>query len=148
TGRVLGVVDLTCWRPDASAMMAATVASIARRIETSVLEQSGRREYSLLPDYLRACRRNRGAVFALGENLLMMNDRARELFDPRDQGPLLAEATEALASGVTRNLVVDLPSGLIARVQCKPSYREGGVSGGVLQVHLLTEIDPVPPHPV
>jgi sigma-54 dependent transcriptional regulator, acetoin dehydrogenase operon transcriptional activator AcoR len=144
TGRVLGVVDLTCWRPDAGTMMAATVASIARRIETAILEQSGRREHCLLQDYLRACRRNRSAVFALGENLLMMNDRARELFDGRDQAPLLAEATDALASGVTQNLMVDLPSGLTARVQCEPSYSEGDVSGGVLQVHLLTEIDPVP----
>ncbi|HYH28979.1 MAG TPA: helix-turn-helix domain-containing protein [Pseudonocardia sp.] len=140
TGRVLGVVDVTCWRPDAGSMMAATVASIARRIEEAILDHAGRREHLLLQDYLRACRRNRGAVFAIGADLLMMNDRARELFDPRDQVPLLAEAAEALGSGRAQQLMVDLPSGLTARVLCKPSFRDGGVSGGVLQVHLVAQM--------
>ena len=142
TGRVFGVVDITCWRSNAGAMMAAAVAAIARRIEESLLEHSGRREHSLMQDYLRACRRNRGAVFALGEDLLMMNDRARELFDPGDQTPLLAEAAEALGSGRARQLMVDLPSGLTVRVQCRPSFSEGGVSGGVLQVHPVPRMGP------
>ena len=142
TGRVLGVVDVTCWRRNAGGMMAAAIAAIARRIEESVLEHSGRREHLLLQDYLRACRGARGAVFALGADVLMMNDRARELFDPRDQEPLLAEAVEALGSGRDQRLVVDLPSGLTARVHCRPSFSEGGVSGGVLQVHLIAPIGP------
>jgi sigma-54 dependent transcriptional regulator, acetoin dehydrogenase operon transcriptional activator AcoR len=144
TGRVLGVVDITCWRRNAGAMMTAAVVAIARRIEESLLEHSGRREHSLMQDYLRACRRNRGAVFALGEDLLMMNDRARELFDPRDQTPLLAEAAEALGSGRTRQLMIDLPSGVTVRVQCRPSFSEGGVSGGVLQVHPVAQVGPAP----
>src|SRR5439155_19894679 len=102
---------------------------------------------------LRACRRARGPVFAIGPDLLMMNDRARELFDPRDQAPLLAEAVEALGTGRDRRLVVDLPSGLVARVHCRPSYAEGGVSGGVLQVQLVAQMSDAvrgpsaPPHP-
>jgi sigma-54 dependent transcriptional regulator, acetoin dehydrogenase operon transcriptional activator AcoR len=142
TGRVLGVIDLTCWRRNAGAMMAAAVASIGRRIEEAVLDQSGRREHLLLQDYLRACRRGRGAVFAIGADLLMMNDRAREQFDPRDQGALLAEAMEALGSGRDHRLVIDLPSGLTARVLCRPSFSEGGVSGGVLQVQLVAQMSP------
>jgi transcriptional regulator of acetoin/glycerol metabolism len=142
TGRVLGVVDITCWRRNSGGMMAAAVAAIARRIEESLLEHSGRREHSLMQDYLRACRRNRGAVFALGDDLLMMNDRARELFDPRDQTPLLAEAAEALGSGRDRQLMIDLPSGLTVRVQCRPTFTGGGVSGGVLQVHPVAQIGP------
>jgi transcriptional regulator of acetoin/glycerol metabolism len=141
-GRMLGVVDVTCWRRNAGGMMAAAISAIARRIEESVLEHSGRREHLLLQDYLRACRRNRSAVFAIGADVLMMNDRARELLDPRDQAPLLAEAAEALGSGRERRLVVDLPSGLTARVHCKPSFSEGGVSGGVLQVHLVAQMGP------
>ena len=66
----------------------------------------------MLHDYLTACRRNRDAVLAVGDDLLMMNDRARELLDPADQGPLLAEVAEALATGRRQQLLVDLPSGL------------------------------------
>jgi transcriptional regulator of acetoin/glycerol metabolism len=142
TGRVLGVIDLTCWRRNSGTMMAAAVASIGRRIEEAVLVHTGRREHLLLQDYLVACRRARGAVFAIGADVLMMNDRARELFDQRDQGALLAEAVEALGTGRDRRLVVDLPSGLTARVHCKPSFSERGVGGGVLQVQLVAQMNP------
>lgn len=142
TGRVMGVIDITCWRRNAGAMMATAVASIGRRIEEAILVHSGRREHLLLQDYLKACRRARGAVFAIGADLLMMNDRARELFDARDQGALLAEAVEALGSGRDHRMVVDLPSGLTVRVHCRPSFSEGGVTGGVLQLQLVAPMSP------
>ena len=148
THKVLGVVDLTCWRRDAGAMMVAAAASLSRRIEATLLEQSGRREHALLHDYLTACRRNRDAVIGVGADLLMLNDRARALLTPADQGPLLAEAVEALATGRRQQLLVDLPSGMTARVQCKPSFSEGTVSGGVVQVQLIGQMAPGSPRSV
>lgn len=138
SGKVLGVVDLTCWRRDANMMMVTIASTVAKRIEELLLEQSGRRELALLHDYLTACQRGRGAVFALSDDLLMMNDRARELFDPSDQAPLLAEAGEALAAGRRHQLLVDLPSGATARVQCRPSFTDNGRTGGIVQVQLIT----------
>ncbi|MDN5932985.1 MAG: sigma-54-dependent Fis family transcriptional regulator [Pseudonocardia sp.] len=138
SGKVLGVVDLTCWRSDANMMMVAIASTVAKRIEELLLEQSGRRELALLHDYLSTCQRGRGAVFALSDDLLMMNDRARELFEPADQGPLLAEAGEALKAGHRHQVLVDLPSGNTARVQCRPSWTEGNRSGGIVQVQLIT----------
>ncbi|WP_245645183.1 sigma-54-dependent Fis family transcriptional regulator [Pseudonocardia acaciae] len=140
TRKVCGVVDLTCWRRDAGTMMVATMATLARRIEEALLEQAGRRERALLDDYLMACRRNRGAVLAVGEDLLMISDRARDLLDPIDQEPLLAAARDVLASGRTHQIMVDLPSGRTARVLCKPSFTERGVTGGVLHVQLVAPV--------
>ena len=137
THRVLGVVDLTCWRRDASPTMATAATALARQIEAALLEQSGRREHTLLHDYLCACRRNMDAVLAVSDDLVMLNDRARELIAPADQGPLLAKAVEVLATGRRRQLLVDLPSGLTARVSCKPSFNECGTTGGVVQVQLI-----------
>lgn len=96
-----------------------------------LVEQSSRRELALLTDYLATCRHNRGAVIAVGHDLLMLNDRARELLGPGDQAALLAEALDALSAGGGQ-LVVDLPSGLTARVVCRPS--SGDRSDGVLTV--------------
>ena len=138
SGKVLGVVDLTCWRHDANMMMVTIASTVAKRIEELLLEQSGRRELTLLHDYLTACRRGRGAVFAISDDLLMMNDRARELLDPADQGPLLAGAGEALAAGHRHQMLIDLPSGSTARVQCRPSWSDGGPAGGVVQVQVIT----------
>jgi transcriptional regulator of acetoin/glycerol metabolism len=140
TGKLVGVVDLTCWRRDAGMMMVATMATIAKRIEEALLDQAGRRERALLDDYLMACRRHRGAVLAISDDLLMLSDRARELLAPADQEPIIAAATEALASGRPHQLIVDLPSGQTARVLCKPSFVESGLVGGVLQVQLVTPV--------
>ena len=140
THKVLGVIDLTCWRRDAGSMMAAAASALGRRIEAMLLEHSGRREHALLHDYLTACRRNRDAVLAVGDDLLMLNDRARDLLAPADQGPLLAEIAEALATGRRQQLLVDLPSGLTARVQCKPSFTEGSRTGGVALVQMIGQV--------
>jgi transcriptional regulator of acetoin/glycerol metabolism len=140
SGKVLGVVDLTCWRRDAGPLLVATAATLTRRVEEMLLEQSGQRELAVLNDYLVACRRNRGAVLAVGQDLLMMNDRARELLDPADQEPLLAEATVALAAGRRHPLLIDLPSGRSARVHCRPTVTGKGVVGGVLDVQLISSV--------
>jgi sigma-54 dependent transcriptional regulator, acetoin dehydrogenase operon transcriptional activator AcoR len=137
TGKLLGVVDLTCWRPDAGRFMATAVASIARQIEGALLDQSGPRELALLHDYLTACQRNRGAVIGISPDLVMLNDLARELIDPADQVTLVAGATEALNAG-QRLTLVDLPSGAVARVHVRPSWIERNASGGVLHVQLAT----------
>lgn len=137
TGKILGVLDLTCWRSDANAAMIAAASSIAAQIEEALLEQVGHRELALLHDYLLACRRNRGCVLAISTDLLMMNDSARELIDPHDQVALLGEAIEALAGGKSRVFTTSLPSGATARVSCKPSWSESTAIGGVVQVQLL-----------
>lgn len=135
SGKLLGVIDLTCWRPDAGRFMSTAVARIARQIESALLEQSGPRELALLHDYLAACGRNRGAVFGISPGLVMMNDKARDLINPADQVTLITGATEAMTSG-QRLLLVDLPSGAVARVQCRPSWTDRTSAGGVLQVQL------------
>src|SRR3954454_2158424 len=143
TGKVLGVVDLTCWQRDAGPLLVATAGTLTRRIEETLLKQSGERELAVLSDYLAACRRNRGPVLAVGDDVLMMNDHARELLDAADQEPLLAEAGEALAEERRHRLVIDLPSGRTVRVHCRPTYGDGGIVGGVLQVQLISS----PPAP-
>jgi sigma-54 dependent transcriptional regulator, acetoin dehydrogenase operon transcriptional activator AcoR len=147
SGKVLGVIDLTCWDDDAGPLLMATTATLTRRIEESLLAQSGQRELAVVSHYLAACRRNRGPVFAIGDDLLMMNDRARKLLDPADQEPLLAEAGDALAAGRQHPLVIDLPSGRTARVHVRPTVGPQGVVGGVLDVQLIDRPNVSDGHP-
>ena len=147
TGKVLGVVDLTCWRADANQMMVAAASTIARRIEEALLEHTGRRELALLQDYLAACQRNRGPVVAISNDLVMLNDAARQLIDPRDQVILLGLASEALAAGKHTQFSCPLPTGVNARVNCKPSWSDASIIGGVVTVHLFTPAPVDTPHP-
>ncbi|MGH3511294.1 MAG: sigma-54-dependent Fis family transcriptional regulator [Pseudonocardiaceae bacterium] len=142
TGKVLGILDLTCWRHDANPAMIAAAASIAEQIEEALLAQVGRRELALLHDYLLACRRNRGSILAISTDLVMMNDSARALIDPQDQVALLEQSTAALGAGKIRVFTTSLPSGAFARVHCKPSWSESATIGGVVQVQLLATESP------
>jgi transcriptional regulator of acetoin/glycerol metabolism len=146
SGELLGLIDITCWRTDANPTMVAAASSIARRIEEALLAQVGRRELALLNDYLAACRRNHGPVLAMGDDLVIMNDSARELIDPQDQEALLSLAARALSSGRTRLFTIALPSGATARVHSKPSWRHLPGTGGVVQVQptVPEEINPAP----
>ncbi|MGQ0841612.1 sigma-54-dependent Fis family transcriptional regulator [Actinokineospora sp.] len=134
TAELVGLIDITCWRTDANPTMAAAAASIAGRIEAAMLAQVGRRELGLFNDYLAACRRNHGPVLAVGDDLVIMNDSARELIEPNDLETLLGLATQALATGRTRIFTTTLPSGATARVHCKPSWMRSPSMGGIVQV--------------
>src|SRR6185437_8425781 len=70
TGKLLGVIDLTCWRTDANPLMMAAATTAAKRIEEALFEHAGGHEVALLQDYLLACRRAQGAVLAISNDML------------------------------------------------------------------------------
>src|SRR5271165_1175551 len=89
TGKTVGVIDLTCWRKNADPLLVALVKSTADQITQALLNGSSNREFSLLEEYVRACRRTGGIVLAIGNDVVMMNDYARRILDPADQAALI-----------------------------------------------------------
>ena len=138
SGRTIGAVGLTCWRKDTSALLLVLAHSAARQIMQAMLNDSSAQEAQLLQEYLRACRRTGGIVFALSNDLVMMNDNARDVLDPGDQAALLGHAAEALAAGHLGGVDVGLPTGARARMHCRPLRGPGQrrLPGGVVQVKL------------
>ena len=121
TGKIVGAVDLTCWRRNADRLLVALVKTTADQITQALLTDSSAQEMGLLQDYLRACRRSNGIVLALSKDLVMMNEHARHVLDPGDQAVLLGQAGEALAGGKSRAVEIELPTGLTARMHCHPT---------------------------
>jgi len=137
SGKTVGVVDLTCWRKDADPLLMSLVQATATQINQSLASASCSRDQHLLQEYLRACRHSGGIVLALGNDIVMMNDRARQALTPADQAALIARATDVL-SGSGGAVTVDLPSGAVARLFCR---RIGGDDGpspdGVAHVKII-----------
>jgi hypothetical protein len=114
------------------------------RIQQALLADSGVRELELLQEYLRTCRRTAGIVFALNNDVVMMNDYARQVLDPAEQSVLLSQAAETLAGRrPTATVNVQLPSGMRARLFCRPIRGEGRLAGGVVHIKLIGA-DPEP----
>ncbi|MEV6828599.1 helix-turn-helix domain-containing protein [Amycolatopsis sp. NPDC051102] len=139
SGKKVGAVDLTCWYKDAGGLLVALARSTAEQIRQALLRHSDLREMLLFQAYLQTCRRWTGIVLAFNEDIVMMNDRARQLLDPADQSVLLGHATEALAEGRRTPATLSLSSGLRVRVFCRrvAGRRESDTAGGVLSVKLI-----------
>jgi sigma-54 dependent transcriptional regulator, acetoin dehydrogenase operon transcriptional activator AcoR len=137
TGKLLGVVDLTCWRKDADALLVALAKTTADQITSALLNDSTARESRLLHEYLRACRHTSGIVLAMSSDVVMMNDSARQVLDPGDQAAVLGHAAEVLASRRSGAVTVTLPTGTRARVHCRPLSPDGPPSDGVVHVKLI-----------
>jgi transcriptional regulator of acetoin/glycerol metabolism len=160
SGKTVGVIDLTCWRRDADPLMLSLVRSTAGQLSQALTETSNGRDLRLLQEYTRACRHTGGIVLALGNDIVMLNDHARQALSPADQAALISQATEALSAEAAvaetrgrwgrashRAVTVDLPSGAVARMFCRPvgelgpfaaSADAGPLADGVVHVKLVT----------
>ncbi|HEY5979899.1 MAG TPA: helix-turn-helix domain-containing protein [Microlunatus sp.] len=136
TGRLVGAVDFTCWRRDAGALLLTLAKTTAEQIRQSLLTDSGSSELGLFKEYLRTCARRTGIVFAVNQDVVMLNDFARMVLDPADQAALLARAGEFVTSGRPNSLVVNLPSGQTARMFTRPVDRSDRLAGIVAHVKL------------
>jgi transcriptional regulator of acetoin/glycerol metabolism len=142
SGKTVGVIDLTCWRKDADPLMISLVKATADQITQALVTASSSRDIDLLHEYVRACRRTGGIVMALGNDVVMLNDHARTLLDPGDQAALIGHATEALTRRTAGAVTVDLPSGVVARMSCRPvsdgRATDSRVADGVVHVKLVS----------
>ena len=136
SGKTVGVIDLTCWRKNADPLLISLVKATADQITQALLAAGSRRDMHLLQEYVRACRRTGGIVLALGNNVVMLNDHARQVLDPGDQSALIGHATEALARQNPGAVTVDLPSGVVARMFCRRISGDGPFADGVVHVKL------------
>ena len=148
TGKTVGVIDLTCWRKNADPLLVSLVKSTADQITQALLAAGSSRDLHLLQEYVRACRRTGGIVLALGNDVVMLNDHARQVLDPGDQSALIGHATEALARRNPGAVSVDLPSGVVARMFCRRISGDGRFADGVVHVKLVAAAVAVPEMPV
>jgi sigma-54 dependent transcriptional regulator, acetoin dehydrogenase operon transcriptional activator AcoR len=139
SGKLVGAVGLACRSRDANPLLMALVKTTTDQITHALLTESSAEEIELLQAYLRACRHSSGIVLALNHDVVMMNDQARHVLEQGDQEVLLGYANDVLAGGRTNAMQVELPTGLTARMHCRPagSANPSGSAGGVVQVKLL-----------
>ncbi|HWD03706.1 MAG TPA: helix-turn-helix domain-containing protein [Amycolatopsis sp.] len=155
SGKLIGAIDLTCWRKDAGGLLIALAQSTAEQIQQALLTHSNLRELMLFQSYLQACRRTTGIVMAFNDDIVMMNDSARQLLNSADQSILLGHAAQALAEHRRNSATVTLSGGSKVKMHCRrvPGQHDDDVVGGVLSVKLLVSEDetsgvPVPMLPM
>lgn len=135
TGRVEGVLDITCRYQDTNDLLLPTIVEGARSVQQQLLEQASRRERHLLEHFLRAKRGGGRAVVCLNEDVTIANSAARRLLAPADYAVLWERATRALAGG---DPVVEVPLNgaeeRLVAVRYRSVRDEEGIVGLVLEI--------------
>jgi len=144
SGKTVGVLDLTCWRKHADPLMLSLVRSTADQLNQALSDSSNSRDLRLLQEYTRACRHTGGIVLALGNDVVMLNDHARQALSPADQAVLISQAADALGRQPSGAVTVDLPSGVVARMFCRQVWLADGVVHVKLAAPAVAPADAAP----
>ena len=150
SGALLGALDLTTWAKEPGSLLLTLAVTTARSIERNMLTEASQDELALFRDYMSACQHAGGVVLAISDELVMMNDQARQSLTPADQAALLARAADARGLDRSITLVAELPSGVMARMHYQPAFLEDRIVGGVLRVQFSPNSSTVdsPVHPL
>ena len=132
--RIEGVLDLACPIVDANGLLLPTALDLCAQIEREMSMGAPERERVVFDAFVARNRSTSGALVALGEQYMVTNAAAADLFDIRDQAQLWQQAVESLDSGrpVVRSLQLSSGSSVIAR--CIPIMTGTAPAGTLIEV--------------
>lgn len=144
SGRIEGVLDITCVTERSSPLMHSLARSATRDIEQNLFHDRRHHQQALFDAFLRADARTHEAVLAVGGGVTMGNTRAQHQFTQAEQMSIHAHARYLLDHPDKPSGEVELSSGKIVRLRATRVAPDAGAGGIVLQVAVLAEA-PSPP---
>ncbi|SDL26501.1 Transcriptional regulator of acetoin/glycerol metabolism [Nonomuraea maritima] len=120
SGRLVGLVDITCWSPGDGPLMSAVVCGAATDIEVRLMELGSRRQRTLLEEFRTAERYHGQAIVAVADDLVIANQRATSFMRPSDHSIVRDAVTELLRAGKERATDVVLSGGEPVTIRCHP----------------------------
>lgn len=139
SGRIEGVLDISCLTEHSSPLMHALVRSAAHDIERNLLIDGSQCQQALFETFVRADARSRGAVMAVGGTVVMANTVAQSLLTPMERATLQDHA-RYLMSRQDRSLdQLELSTGKVVRIRGTRIVAGTDVAGMVLEITLVAE---------
>lgn len=141
TGRIEGVLDISCFSEHSSPILHSLVRSAAARIQHNLLADRNQQQQALFDLYTRVDARSRQAVLAVGQRTTMANAPMQTLLDPGDLATLQDHMRFVMVRHPTVDDRVDLPSGARVRLRGSTVTVSGDIVGMVGVVSVLNEVD-------
>lgn len=117
TGRIDGVLDISCITDHSTPLMHSLVRSAARRIERALLLDRNQVQQALYDAYTRADARTREAVLAVGQRVTIANSAMQAMLSAADQEVLIDHARFVMRRRDAVDDHVELPSGCTVRLR-------------------------------
>jgi sigma-54 dependent transcriptional regulator, acetoin dehydrogenase operon transcriptional activator AcoR len=141
TGRIEGVLDISCLADQSTPIMHSLVRTAARRIEQNLVQDRDQAQQALFDVYARVEARTRGAVVAVGPHVVVANTVMRTLLDAHDQEALHDHVRFLAPRHTTVDQRVDLPSGVRVRLRGSTVAVGDDIAGMIGVVTLLDEVE-------
>ena len=142
SGRIEGILDISCLTEHSSPLMHSLVRSAAHDIERNLLVDRSQSQQALFETYVRFDARTHGAVLAVGGTVVMANAVMQVLFHPDEQLTIIEHARYLMARRQSPVDEIQLMTGKVVRLRGKRILVGEDVAGLVLDVLLVAEGTP------
>jgi transcriptional regulator of acetoin/glycerol metabolism len=143
SGRIEGVLDVSCRAEHSSPILHSLVTSAAARIQYALLHDRDAGQQAVFDLYTRVDVRSREAVLAVGRRMVLANTVLQTLLEPGDLAALQEHARFRMLRGHDVDERMDLPSGVRVRMRGTAVAAGSTVDGLVAVISLLREADGV-----
>ena len=147
TGRVEGVLDITCLVQHSSPLMHSLVKSAAHDIEHNLLIDRNQCQQALFETFVRLDARTRGAVMAVGGTVVMGNAMAQSLLDPAEQLTIQEHVRYLMIRHDRPVDQIELASGKVVRMHGTRIVVGKDIAGMVIAVDIVSEATTSPYEP-
>jgi transcriptional regulator of acetoin/glycerol metabolism len=136
SGRVEGVLDISCLTEHSSPLMHSLVKSAAQNIERNLLLDRSHRQQALFEAFVRVDSRSKTAVIAMDGSVVISNALAQTLFDAAEQRTIQEHARYLMAHSNRAVDQIELPSGKVVRLRATRLAPSTDAAGMVVEVAL------------
>lgn len=134
TGRLEGVLDLTCFNEDAGPWMSPLVAEAVAGVRALLEAQATAGERALLAAFLRASQRGSDAIVTLNDSFVLTNPAAARLLDGADHAPLWEIGADAVAARSAPVRELELAGGALVQASFEVVELGDKVVGAVVRL--------------
>ena len=134
SGRLIGVIDLTCRARDASPLMLSLARRGAHDIEQRLLDDKGIAERVVLQHFLKRRRGAKGPLVFVSEQRMITNGAADHLVSPDDTAVLWEQATRVLANDRAGGSDLVLTGGEAVALACEPVFDGATLLGALVRL--------------
>ena len=139
SGRIEGVLDISCLVEHSSPLMHSLVRSAAHDIERNLLIDRSQCQQALFETFIRADARSRGGVMAVGGTVVMANTVAQGLLTPMERATIQDHARYLMTRHDRTVDELELSTGKVIRIKGTRIVVGTDVAGMVLEITLVSE---------
>jgi DNA-binding CsgD family transcriptional regulator len=138
SGRLIGVIDLTCRAGDVSPLMLSLARRGAHEIEQRLVDDKGIAERVLLQHFLQRRRGAKGPLLFVSGQRMITNGAADHLVSADDAPVLWEQATRVLANDGAGDSDLVLTGGAMVSLACEPVFDGGTLLGALVRLRPIS----------